>query len=129
MSKYLPAFVSALTLAVCAGATGCTPVRTAGNAVIDCLAADRARIDTTLADLGTKTRPDGTRDWSAIEADALAAGVVIGGCALAELVESILPPAQHAAASSDDLAARQTFEHFRSTQAGNATFKTRLGTL
>lgn len=126
MWKYLPAFVSALTLAVCAG---CTPVRNVGNAVIDCLAADRAGIDAVLAGLGTRTRPDGTRDWSAIEADALAAGVVIGGCALAELVESILPPASHAAASSDDAAARQTFEHFRSTRAGNATFKTRLGTL
>jgi hypothetical protein len=131
MWKYLPAFVSALTLAVCAGASGCTPVHNVGNAVIDCLAADRAKIDATLADLGTKTRPDGTRDWSAIEADAIAAGVEIGGCALAELVASILPPAPHAAASSssDDIAARQTFEHFRSTRAGNATFKTRLGTL
>lgn len=129
MWKYLSVFVSALTLAVSAGATGCAPVRTAGNAVIDCLAADRAKIDATLADLGARTRPDGSRDWSAIEADALAAGVVIGGCALAELVAPLLAPAQHAAAASDDLAARQTFEHFRSMQAGNATFKTRLGTL
>jgi hypothetical protein len=129
MFKYLPALISALTLVTAAGAIGCGPARNAGNTVIDCLAADRAKIDTVLADLGTKTRPDGTRDWSAIEADALSAGVVIGGCALAELVESILPSAQHAATSSDDTAARQTFEHFRSTQAGNATFKTRLGTL
>lgn len=129
MWKYLPASVSALTLAVCAGAAGCTPVRNVGNAVIDCLAADRAKIDATLADLGTRARSDGTRDWSAIEADAVAAGVEIGGCALAELVASILPPAPHAASASDDTAARQTFEHFRSTRAGNATFKTRLGTL
>lgn len=135
MWKYLAAFISALTLAALAGATGCGPVRHAGDAVIDCLSADRAKIDATLADLGTKTRADGSRDWGAIEADALAAGVVIGGCALAELVQSLLPAApaapaaEHAAASSDDAAARQTFEHFRSTQAGNATFKTRLGTL
>jgi hypothetical protein len=54
---------------------------------------------------------------------------VIGGCALAEFIETVLQPSQRVEASSDDAQARQTFEHFRSTQAGNATFKTRLGTL
>ncbi|HEX3763178.1 MAG TPA: hypothetical protein VHW23_31005 [Kofleriaceae bacterium] len=128
MWKYLPAFVSALALAA-AATTGCGPAKTAGNAVVDCLAADRTKIDALIADFETKTRSDGTRDWGAIEADALSAGVTIGGCALAELVETILQPAARAATSSDGAAARQTFEHFRSTEAGNATYKTRLGTL
>jgi hypothetical protein len=128
MFKHLPAFVSAFTLVTAAGAIGCGSARNPGNTVIDCLAEDRARIDTLIADLATRTRSDGTRDWSAIETDAISAGVTIGGCALAEFIESLLQP-QHVEASSDDTQARQTFEHFRSTQAGNATFKTRLGTL
>lgn len=129
MFKHLPAFVSAFTLVTAAGAIGCGSARNPGNAVIDCLAADRAKLDTLISDLGTRTRPDGTRDWSAIEADALSAGVVIGGCALAEFIETILKPSQPVQAASDDLVAHQTFEDFRSTRAGNATFKTRLGTL
>jgi hypothetical protein len=128
MFKSLPAFVSAFTLVTAAGAIGCGSPRNPGNAVIDCLAADHTRIDALIAELGTRTKPDGTRDWSAIESDAISAGVVIGGCALAEFIETLLTPAQHVQ-TSDDTQARQTFEHFRSTQAGNATFKTRLGTL
>lgn len=129
MFKHLPAFVSAFTLVTAAGAIGCGSARNPGNTVIDCLAADRAKIDTLIADLAAKTRSDGSRDWSAIETDAISAGVTIGGCALAEFIESLLQPSQHVQASSEDAQARQTFEHFRSTQAGNATFKTRLGTL
>jgi hypothetical protein len=125
MFKYLPAFVSAFTLVT---AAGCGSVKNPGNTVIDCLAADRAKIDTLIADLATKTRADGSRDWSAIETDAISAGVTIGGCALAEFIGSLLQP-QHVEAASDEALARQTLEHFRSTQAGNATFKTRLGTL
>lgn len=129
MFKYLPAFVSALTLVTAAGATGCGSVKNPGSTVIDCLAADRAKIDTLIADLAGKTRSDGTRDWGAIESDAVSAGVTIGGCALAEFIQTLVQPAQKIQASSDDTTARQTFEHFRSTQAPNATFKTRLGTL
>jgi hypothetical protein len=129
MFKHLPAFVSAFTLVTAAGAIGCGPARNAGNTVIDCLAADHAKIDAVIADLGTRTRPDGTRDWSAIETDAISAGVVIGWCALAEFIETVLQPSQHVQAASADTQARPTFEHFRSTQAGNAAFKTRLGTL
>lgn len=128
MFKHLPALVSAFTLVTAAGAIGCGAARNPGNVVIDCLAADRAKIDTLIADLATRTRSDGTRDWNAIETDAVSAGVAIGGCALAEFIESLLHPS-HVEASSDDTQARQTFEHFRSTQAPNATFKTRLGTL
>lgn len=129
MFKHLPAFVSAFTLVTAAGAIGCGSPRNPGNIVIDCLAADRAKIDTLIADLATKTRSDGTRDWSAIESDAVSAGVTIGGCALAEFIGSLLQPSQHVETSSDEALARQTLEHFRFTQAGNATFKTRLGTL
>jgi hypothetical protein len=129
MLKYLPALISAFTLVTAAGATGCGSPRNPGNAVIDCLAADHARIDALIAELGTRTRPDGTRDWSAIETDAISAGVVIGGCALAELIEAFLKPAPQLQTTGEGTQARQTFEHFRSTQAGNATFKTRLGTL
>lgn len=127
--SFIPSFFPALFLALAASALGCGPARTAGSAVIDCVAADRAKIDALIVDLGTKTRPDGTRDWAAIEADAIGAGVAIGGCALAEFVESYLAPSQGVKAPSDGLAARQTLEDFRATKAGGATFKTQHGAL
>ena len=135
MSRYATALVSSLLLAVASG-PGCKAAQVASHAVVDCLVADRAKIDATIVDLGGKTKPDGTHDWAAIEADAISAGVVIGGCALAELVESYLTPSQSIGAPnepvkppSDSAEARHTLEEFRTTRAGNATFKTRLGTL
>lgn len=90
-----------------------------GKAIVDCLAADAAQIGALVAGLGTKTNPDGTRDWAAIAADAIARGVVIGGCALAEFVESYLAPTRAMVASNapaDGLLARQTLERFRATR-------------
>lgn len=119
---------SALWLAI-VSMSGCGPTRVAGKAVLDCLAADTARIDQTIIDLGTKTKPDGTRDWSAIETTAIGNGLVIGGCALAQFIQTYLSPGAGVKAPADGLEARQTLEHFRATEAGGATFKTRLGAL
>jgi len=131
MSKHLYVVIASLALSatVAFSAAGCSTAKHAGNAVIDCVAADRAKIEATIIELGTKTKPDGSRDWSAIAADAIANGVEIGGCALAEFVQSYLAPATGVKAPSDSLEARQTLEQFRTTKAGGATFKTRLGAL
>jgi len=129
MSNYVPAFLSSLLLLTAASPLDCGPVKTAGNAVIDCVAADRTKIDALIVDLATKTKPDGTRDWAAIESEAITAGIEVGGCALAEFVQSYLRPSQGVKAPSDGLAARQTLEHFRTSQAGGATFKTKSGAL
>ena len=128
MSKYLRLCVTALALTGGASA-GCRAPQVAGHAIIDCLVADRIKIDALITDLGTKTKPDGSRDWSAIEADALANGIEIGGCAIAEFVETYLAPAPTVKAPSDSVEARQALEHVRATQAGSPSFKTRLGTL
>jgi len=129
MLKHLHTLLTSLAIVTAGLATGCSGSKQPGTAVIDCLVADRAKIDALITDLGTKTKPDGSRDWSAIEADALVAGVEIGGCALAEFVESFLAPASGLKAPSDGVEARQTLEHFRSTKTGGASFKTRFGTL
>ncbi len=125
---YLARFLVLLCIAS-GGAAGCGPSKVAGKAVLDCLAADAAGIDQTIIDLGTKTRPDGTRDWGAIESTAIGHGLVIGGCALAQFVQTYLSPGTGVKAPADGLEARQTLEHFRATEAGGATFKTRLGAL
>lgn len=131
MSKHLYAVIASLALFATAAfpATGCGTAKNAGNAVIDCLAADRAKIGATIIDLGTKTKPDGSHDWAAVAADAIANGAEIGGCALAEFVQSYLAPASGVKAPSDSIEARQTLEQFRTTKAGGATFKTRFGAL
>jgi hypothetical protein len=130
MFRQLRSCFTALIIVIAGvGATGCGAPQVAGHVVIDCISGDRAKIDATIADLGTKTKPDGSRDWSAIEADAIASGIEIGGCALAEFVEAYLAPAKSVKAPSDSLEARQALEHVRATQAGGPSFKTRLGTL
>lgn len=129
MSKHLSVVLASLLLAALASTLGCGAPKAAGHAVIDCLAADRAKISALILDLATKNKPDGTRDWAAIESEAIAAGIEIGGCALAEFVESYLTPSQGVKAPADGLAARQTLEDFRARHAGGATFKTKSGAL
>lgn len=125
-----------LLLGLCAGVMlpACSwtraELRAGGSALIDCAAADHARIDALIADLGTKRRPDGSRDWAAIEAGAIAAGVTIGGCALAELVD----PAPAASsglvarvqvAGDDD--GRAALEHARARWGGDVQWRTSAG--
>ena len=131
MSKLLHVVFTSSAVFAAASAPGCGAPKAASTAIVDCLAADASKIDALIVDLRSKTKPDGSRDWAAISADAVASGVVIGGCALAEFVESYLAPTRAMLASNapaDGLQARQTLEHFRATEAGGATFKTRLGT-
>lgn len=132
MSKLLHLFFASSAVFAAASAPGCGAPKAASTAIVDCLAADATQIDALVADLSSKTNTDGSRDWAAISADAVASGGVIGGCALAEFVELYLAPTRAMVAPNrpaDGLQARQTLEHFRATQAGGATFKTRLGSL
>lgn len=129
MSKLINTCIAAIAASLLSAAPGCGPTKTAGGIVIDCIAADHAKIDTVITDLGTKKRSDGTRDWDAIEADAIANGLAIGGCALAEFIQTYLTPSPGVKAPADGLQARQTLEHYRTTQANGATFKTAQGAL
>lgn len=70
-------------------------------------------------------------DWAAIEAQAEAAGVQIGGCALSEFVNQYLSAKSvgGSAAVSQSWIAHDTLEHFRTKMAPGATFKTAAGNL
>lgn len=129
MSKLINLCIAAVVTSVLSAGSGCGPAKNAGNIVIDCIAADHAKIDAVIIDLGTKKRADGTRDWGAIEADAIANGLQIGGCALAQFIQSYLTPGAGVKAPADGLQARETLEHYRTTQANGATFKTAQGAL
>lgn len=93
---------------------GCGHASQIATAVIDCTKADHAaQIDLVEAELKQLV------NWDGRYARAVAAGAVIGGCALLRLinpapVQSLLP---------DEGA--MTFERFRREQAGGASFQTR----
>lgn len=94
---------------------GCGHASQIATAVIDCTKADHAGIDLVEAELKQLV------NWDGRYARAVAAGAVIGGCALLRLinpapVQSLLP---------DEGA--MTFERFRREQAGGASFQTRSG--
>lgn len=92
------------------------------HVAIDCLGANRPQIVMLLAELSplvSGNRPD----WPAVYQRAKTAGTSIGGCVLAELVQSYLGGTR-APEASDGWTAHETLERFRATEANNATFKT-----
>jgi len=121
-----PIVVLALVVLGVGTLPSCGAAQRAGTAAIDCVAADRAKIDALIVDLATKTKPDGTRDWAAIEAEAIADGLVIGGCALAEFVTSYLPSSALSARTGTDPAAQATLERVRARFDG-ARWRTAAG--
>lgn len=98
-----------------------------GETIIDCLAADRDKIDALLAEF-KPLLTTGEMDWSVVYQRAKHAGKSIGGCFLAELVQYYLG-GKMAPATGDGWVARQTLEDFRVKEAGNATFRTAYGDL
>lgn len=96
---------------------------------VDCVNGDRSKIDALIA--GFWPSDGGAPDWSQIESVAIDAGVSIGGCALAEFVQSYLAPAPGTAAPPPELAvkAKDTLERYRAAHANNASFKTAAGEL
>jgi hypothetical protein len=124
MNKLITIAVIALLGAGCPG-PGPGPV--IGGAVVDCVSADRTKIDSLLAEF-TPLLTGGSMDWSMVYQRAKQAGTSIGGCFLAELVQSYLG-GKMAPATGDGWAARQTLEDFRAKEADGATFKTQYGNL
>lgn len=90
------AAVLALVVLGLAGAgalTACTAAKaeaTAGKtAIVDCVHADQAPIEAMLVQLGADAVTyalHGAVDWGALEAEAESAGIVVGGCAFAQVV-------------------------------------------
>jgi hypothetical protein len=99
----------------------------AGRVVIDCLAQNQGDLGTLRAELLPLIM---TGDWTAFEAKAKAAGIDIGGCVAAELINRYLAPAPGNAAPPPEQsqAARATMDRLRTGWNG-ATFKTSQGEL
>lgn len=96
------------------------------NSVIDCTGSNAGAVATLFADF--KSKLTGGSSWAQIEADAKTAGMAVGGCALALLVQDYLG-GKGAPATGDSNAARQALEDFRAHVAGGASFKTTQGSL
>jgi len=104
-------------------------VVTGGAVVIDCLQQDQAKLVEIVGSLWAVFSGGGS--WTDVEAQAIAAGKSLGGCALVEVVQKYLAPPRGRAAPPADQgqAARAALEDFRTKQAGGATFKTAAGML
>lgn len=123
MKRAIIAFVVASLVSGCGPGPG--PV--IGGIVVDCVTAERSQIDSLLAEF-TPLLTGGHMDWPMAYQRAKQAGTTVGGCFLAELVQTYLG-GKMAPATGDSWTARQTFENFRSNEANNATFKTTYGNL
>ena len=131
---------SLAVLAIVCGALGLVLVASAGcswlksgpePAVIDCTKQAAPQLLATIATL-KQDCPSATGfgglDWACVETKAISAGKVIGGCALAELVQQYLSDTK-LTAEPGSWAPRDALEHFRHDAAGNATFHTASGDL
>jgi hypothetical protein len=104
------------------------PIPVVTDAIIDCTVQNQDQINSLIAEF--KTLLTGQMpDWAAIYQRAKNAGKAIGGCALAEVVQSYLgnraaPPPQ-----ADSWNAYSALERFRREEAANATFRTQAGDL
>lgn len=104
-----------------------------GSAVVDCVSADRTKIDSLLGEF-KPLLTEGRVEWSAVYQRAKQAGKSIGGCFLGELVNFYLggirlastgePPTHDATWE-----ARRVFEKFRTEELNGATLKTSSGNL
>ncbi len=128
MRRGLPLLI-ALSIAFAGCPCKAPPVGPAIGAVIDCLSQDKTRIDAVTAELQPLLALE-SPNWEMFEAKAKAAGINIGGCVAAELINRYLAPAPGNAAPAPEAgeAARATMERLRAS-FGGATFKTAQGTL
>ena len=104
-------------------------VVTAGGVAIDCLKEDQGKLVEIVGSLWAVFQGGGS--WTDVEAQAIAAGKSLGGCALAEVVQKYLAPPKGRAAppAESGRAARAALEDFRTTQVGGAAFHTSMGDL
>lgn len=129
-----------LTFGTAAMIASCGAAQRAGHDVIDCTGGSAPGIVINVSDTLKQWSAQKDKggcvdgavfDWNCVEHKAIGKGVLVGGCALAELVESYLAPAPGRSAPGIDQAqlARSTLDSFRATAAGGATFHTGVGDL
>lgn len=104
-------------------AMGCDGLKSAGAAVIDCTKANQPAIEALILEFRPLLQGDAP-NWSAVESKAIAAGEVIGGCALVQVVTEVSGKRSALAASN---AGKATLEDFRAKYANGATFRTAGG--
>jgi hypothetical protein len=105
---------------------GTGPGPTIVNAVVDCTVQNQAQITALIAQF--KTLLSGQLpDWAAIYVQAKQAGIAIGGCALAELVQDYLSNKTAPPPQADSWTAAATLDKFRHEVAADATFHTAKG--
>lgn len=119
--------VSASLLAGSLVMQACAPVKHAGEVVVDCTTADAAQTAALVDELKPLLAGQ-SPDWQAIEGKAIAAGVHIGGCVLANLVQDLLSSVR-ALPVNQTWEARGALEDFRAKYANGATFHTARGDL
>lgn len=90
--------------------------------IIDCAKADQGQILSLINGLSPLLSGDHP-NWSAIEGAAESAGITIGGCVLASLVQQFMSARGAAADASASHSAHDALEKFRSTVAHGATFR------
>jgi hypothetical protein len=88
-------------------------------AVVDCGKLDQTKLEALALQL-LPLLSGKSPDWGVIEAQALAAGEQIGGCVLAELVNTYLTKRGATETPDATAAARATLEDFRAKHLGGA---------
>ena len=98
-------------------------------AIIDCLQQDQGALGALAAEL-LPLITGSSPDWATFMSKAEAAGVSIGGCVAAALINKYLapPPGNAAPSPENGQAARATMDKLRA-DFGGSTFKTSQGTL
>ena len=126
MNRIVTPLLLALTIAFAGCPCKPDPV-VAGKIIVDCLVQNRADMDKLAAELLPLIT---SGDWTAFYEKAKSAGVNIGGCVAAELINRYLapPPGNAAPTPEQGQAARATMEQLRKDFNG-ATFKTAQGEL
>ena len=97
--------------------------------IIDCLQQDQGKLGSLAAEL-LPLITGGSPDWATFYQKAKDAGVSIGGCVAADLINRYLAPPPGNAAPSPEAGklARETMDKLRA-DFGGASFKTSQGTL
>lgn len=116
-----------LTIAGCSSGCGSVGKHPVVSAIVDCGKEDQAKLEALALQLSPLVF-GGKPNWSAVYDQAVSAGATIGGCVLADLVQTYLG-GRMAVPADESWSARNALEKFRADVAGGATFRTAKGDL